>query len=442
MTTLTNRLRFVPSVAVMPSDPTLLSKLAAHLDKHLLLPVLRFAAEKAPEEALRQQYRAAVQAVLAATTIMDESNPLPEEKQKQLEAEFSKALIAVGPLKTMYFSQSEEAGLRLKYVGKEFNDALRLGEFSSTQLQNNKVVKKNIKALYDVGFMLVDSGNYEQAADVLKVHNVLTTPDATDADATTNARNSSSLWGQYICDVLLNYADSSREDLDNLLKMLDDRSANVANSARVTLLHYGLFHYFRRRETSALLDLVFHYDRADRSKTFLYANVIQCLAPHLLRYVAIAAVLNKKKKATLSRAARLLEAEVYQYSDPFTSFLVELCVKTNFARATELLADCDKELSQDYFACDLRDEFMGNARQMIFEDQLRVRKTLSIATAAQQLGLPVDKTELWLVDLIREAKMDATVDSVGGTVRVNVASTHKSVWMYAMDRLGKAPATA
>merc|ERR1711991_377678 len=194
----------------------------------------------------------------------------------------------------------------------------------------------------------------------------------------------------------------------------------------------------KNNETAALLDLAFAYDRIDRSKSYLYANVAQTIAPHFLRYIAIAAVLNKKKKMTLMRAARLVEGDSYQYSDCFTNFLTELCVKTDFVKASECLAECDRELANDFFCCDLREAFIGNARQMIFEDQLRVRKSLSIAASAQQLSMTPEEAELWLVDLIREAKMDATVDSVAGVVRVNAFASQKSVWQHVMDRLDQA----
>jgi translation initiation factor 3 subunit E len=259
-----------------------------------------------------------------------------------------------------------------------------------------------------------------------------------DADADTNARVRSALWGQYMCEVLLGERDASKYALDQLHQMLDDRAADEANKARADLLHWGLFHWFKNRETSAFLDLLFTFDKADRSKTYLYANVAQCMAPHLLRYIAIAAVLNKKKRATLTRAARILDGDAYHYTDVFTRFLVELCVRTDFTKATALLAECDKALADDYFAADLRKDFVANARQMLFEDQLRVRKSLSISSAATQLGMTSDEAELWLVDLIREAKLDAAVDSVAGTVRVSGTAMQKTVWQHVLDRLENA----
>jgi translation initiation factor 3 subunit E len=429
----------------MPTDPTLLTKIAARLDKHLLLPVLRFAEEKSDSADHKKQFNAAIGQLLSQTSIMDDANTSVAAKQADLESNFAKALKSMGPLESLYFTNTEESGLRLKYAGKEFHEALRAGPVGSSELKTADVKQKNVKSLYDVAFTLVDSGNYSNAADALKVHNVITgvfTPAADEAKdqkkhQELQERNTSALWGQYLCDVLLGYSDASRTDLEALLADLDEWPADQANAARADLLHWSLFHYFKRRETSGLLDLIFAFDRNDRSKSYLYQNVIQCLAPHLLRYVAVAAVLNKKKKATLARAARLLDSESYLYQDKLTEFLVELCIKTNFARATALLADCEKELASDFFCADLRAEFIANARQMIFEDQLRVRQSLSISKTAELLGMTSDKTERWLVDLIREAKLDATVDSVNGVVRVSTASTstQKAVWQYVMERL-------
>lgn len=420
----------------MPTDPTLLTAIAPRVDKHLLLPVLKFAAEKTTDAALKTQYTQSIAALSAQTTMPGDH--LSQEQQAEVEANFSKALKAAGPLIDLFFNNEEGQGLSLKFVGKEFGEARRAGKFGSAELKEGGVKPRNIRALYDVAFAFVDSGNYAQGAAVLKVHNEITTRDSMDADADTNARVRSALWGQYMCEVLLGERDASKYALDQLHQMLDDRAADEANKARADLLHWGLFHWFKNRETSAFLDLLFTFDKADRSKTYLYANVAQCMAPHLLRYIAIAAVLNKKKRATLTRAARILDGDAYHYTDVFTRFLVELCVRTDFTKATALLAECDKALADDYFAADLRKDFVANARQMLFEDQLRVRKSLSISSAATQLGMTSDEAELWLVDLIREAKLDAAVDSVAGTVRVSGTAMQKTVWQHVLDRLENA----
>lgn len=418
----------------MPTNPQLLSSIAAHVDKHLLMPMLTFAADNAPSADLKQQYTSALAKVQCLTAM---GTAADDEKRAELEKVFARSLAAVGPLQEMYFTNTEETGLRLKLIGREFTDALRQGKFGAGELRSKGIKSRNVKALYDAAFMLVDTGSYDQAADALKVY-VAIMRESTEGEAfDTPQRASSAEWGLFLCDSLLGRADASKSDLEQLLAQLDERAFDQSNQARVDLLHWSLFHYFKRRDTAGLLDLIFLYDRSSREKTHIYANAIQCLAPHLLRYVAIAAVLNKKKKATLFRASRLIESSD-NYSDVFTSFLVELNVKTDFAKASQLLAECDKELANDYFGVDLREEFIANARQMLFEDQLRVRKSLSIATAAQQLGMQQQEAELWLVDLIREAKLEATVDSVAGLVRVNAVLSQKSVWQYVMDRLDQA----
>lgn len=422
----------------MTTDPAYLAKLAPNLDSHLLLPLIDFAIAKsdAPD-----QFRAArvelLQRTLMIDTLMAE---LPagapqaanlEKKKKKFEKQFQDAMKQLGKVVDVFFTVTDDEGIRLRVFGSEFDEQKRHGKFSMANLQQeHSVSAKNVNALYDVGFQLVAAGAYAQAADVLKVYNVISEKrDSQD-------RIDSAQWGHFMCDCLLGYTDSSRDGLEALRNQLE--SMQTATVSRVWLLHWALFHYFKRGETSLFLDHIFNIERTDRDRSFLYTNVIQSAAPHLLRYVAAAAVLNKKKKSHLRRAARVVDQESYQYTDAVTQFVHELCGRSNFTRATALLAECDKQLAQDYFLCDLRAEFLNNARMLIFEDQLRVHKSISIANAAQQLEMTSDKAEVWLVDLIREAKIDATVDSVAGTVRVNVASNQKTVWQHVMDQLENA----
>ena len=62
------------------------------------------------------------------------------------------------------------------------------------------------------------------------------------------------------------------------------------------------------------------------------------------------------------------------------------------------------------------DEFIDNARLMIFETFCRIHQCISIKMLAQKLNMDSENAEKWIVNLIRNAKLDAKIDSQLGHV--------------------------
>ena len=61
-------------------------------------------------------------------------------------------------------------------------------------------------------------------------------------------------------------------------------------------------------------------------------------------------------------------------------------------------------------------------RQLLFEMYCRAHQTISIAQLAQTLGLAPDHAERWIVNMIREARLDAKIDSANNLVVMGVRS--------------------
>jgi len=133
----------------------------------------------------------------------------------------------------------------------------------------------------------------------------------------------------------------------------------------------------------------------------------------------------------------VIEAETYNYSDCFTRFVDALCNRANFGEANAALEECEVELQRDFFLRDGAPAFLNKARQMLFEEQLRLHRQLSLASVAKQLRMGTSDAEVWLVNLIREAKIDAKVNSVDGVVHV-APPAQKSVWLTVQDLLDDA----
>ena len=62
-------------------------------------------------------------------------------------------------------------------------------------------------------------------------------------------------------------------------------------------------------------------------------NAIQTNAHHLLRYLAAAVVINKRRRNMLKDLIRVIQQESYTYSDPITEFLECLFVRYDFEGA-------------------------------------------------------------------------------------------------------------
>ena len=163
---------------------------------------------------------------------------------------------------------------------------------------------------------------------------------------------------------------------------------------------------------NALVDLFF----ADR-----YLNALQTGAPHLLRYLCAAALVNKRRRNVLKDLVRLVDAEAYEYGDAVTEFLRCLFVAHDFEGAQERLAAADALLAGDFFLAALRDEFVEAARLCVFEAYCRIHQCIDLQLLSQKLGLAPADAETWIVNLIRGARLNARVDSTAGAVVVGGA---------------------
>ena len=64
-----------------------------------------------------------------------------------------------------------------------------------------------------------------------------------------------------------------------------------------------------------------------------YLNALQTTAQHLLRYLAAAVVVNKRRRNAMKDLIRVIEQEAYEYTDPITQFLECLFVRYDFEDA-------------------------------------------------------------------------------------------------------------
>ncbi|KAF6152952.1 hypothetical protein GIB67_039659 [Kingdonia uniflora] len=192
-----------------------------------------------------------------------------------------------------------------------------------------------------------------------------------------------------------NMLNELRPDKQYNLQMLHDRYQNFSSplsqlQSRIWLMHWSLFIFFNHESgRNGIIDL-FLYDR--------YLNAIQTNAPHLLRYLATALVVNKKRRPQLKELIKVIQQEQYTYKDPITEFLECLYVNYDFDGAQKKLRECEDSLGFAWLSLML----------------------------AEKLNMKHDEAERWIVNLVRNAKLDAKIDSKSGTVVME--PTHLNVY--------------
>ena len=252
-----------------------------------------------------------------------------------------------------------------------------------------------------------ECGNYAAAADLLAHYAAL----SMEGDKVL-----ASLWGRLAALILTQQWDAASDALTRLRDAVDAdaRAPALAQlQRRAWLAHWALFVHFNVDGGAAsLLDLLL----TDRC-----LHAVQAVAPHLLRYAAVAAVVTKRRRGALRDVARAAEAEAHAYSDPVTELVRRLAAAHDVDGAVACLAGAVDVLKADFFVAALAPDFADAARALLFEAACRVHARIDLAGLAERLGVDADGAEAWAVSLARGARMDARVDARDGAVVVGSA---------------------
>ncbi|KAL9191238.1 hypothetical protein ACHAXT_000944 [Thalassiosira profunda] len=251
------------------------------------------------------------------------------------------------------------------------------------------------------------------------------------------------LWGKLSCEILV----EDWEEASIALIAVKTAIEQLAQTQKLTplealqhrtwLLHWSLFVFWNDASGKGLESMVELY----MSEKYLQA--VTTNAPHLLRYLTAAVLLCKRraaKKAGSNSSAegrRLLRDLVRvmnqcEYSDPIVEFVDKLSVKFDFEAAQSQLAMCETVLSSDFFLCRQTALFMEEARVFVFENYCRIHHKIDLSTLGEKLAMDRDRAERWIVDLIRNALLDAKIDSEAGCVVMGAGNT--SVYEQVMER--------
>eukprot|EP01098_Paradermamoeba_levis_P007547 TRINITY_DN3121_c0_g1_i4.p1 TRINITY_DN3121_c0_g1~~TRINITY_DN3121_c0_g1_i4.p1 ORF type:complete len:383 (+),score=122.74 TRINITY_DN3121_c0_g1_i4:201-1349(+) len=292
-------------------------------------------------------------------------------------------------------------------------------QFTVAHLEEAYHIKpESIEYLYDYAKFQFDCGNYSGAAEYLFHYRSLTA---------NSERAFSALWGKFAAEILMQNWDAALEDMNKLKDLIDNRPASplVQLQQRTWLIHWSLFVFFNHiNGRNGIIDLFFLSER--------YLNAIQTACPHILRYLTTAVITNKRKRLVLKDLVKVIQQESYTYKDPITEFLECLYVHFDFEGAQQKLRECEKVLSNDFFLVACQEEFMENARLFIFETYCRIHQRIDIGMLAQKLNMDQEAAERWIVNLIRNAKFDAKIDSA--TNHVIMGTQYPNVYQQVIDK--------
>ncbi|KAI9662601.1 MAG: eukaryotic translation initiation factor 3 subunit E [Bathelium mastoideum] len=404
----------------------LLPKLIPHLDRHLVFPLLQFAGGDGEDEEDVEITKAKFE-LLRHTNMADfvgnlyaQIHHLDDKPQEYVDKRED-----ILRKRERYQDETE------KIVGL-LEDQEVVSNLRSDKVANLNYLKEQhgvtiemVNSLYEMGQFQYSCGDYGGAADSLYQFRVL----STDSDKVNAAT-----WGRLSALIVSAEWEGAMEEVQKVRDSIDTRLFNnplAQLQHRTWLVHWCLFPFFNYETARDNLTEMFF------SPT--YINTIQTNCPWILRYLTAAVITNRNRSKNtgayqkqVKDLVRIVRQEGYEYTDPLTDFVKALYVDFDFEEAQKKLVDAETILRNDFFLAGSADAFVDSARHLISESYCKIHQRIDIKDLSTRLGLTQDEGEKWIVNLIRDTRVDAKIDYKEGTVVMN--HPPQSVYQQVIER--------
>ncbi|XP_022102248.1 eukaryotic translation initiation factor 3 subunit E-B-like [Acanthaster planci] len=385
----------------------LTSTIGQYLDRHLVFPLLEFLSVKEiyDEKEMLEGKLGLLSNTKMVDYIMDVYRSLNPDKDVPPEMYDKRAVVVDEMKKLMAQTKPILEIFSLEEVISKIQDT-RDGRILFEYMATNHGFRQDmLDTLYKFAKFKYECGDYSTAAQYLYFFRVLISQ---------NDKNAMpALWGKLASEILKQDWDQALEDLNQLQEVIDSNTFVTPLQSlqqRTWLIHWSLFVYFNHPQGRDVIIDKFLYQPA-------YLNAIQTTCPHILRYLTTAVITNKNRRRTvLKDLVKVIQQESYTYRDPITEFVECLYVNFNFDGAQQKLRDCETVLINDFFLVACIEDFIENARMFIFETFCRIHNCISINMLSDKLNMQAEDAERWIVNLIRNAHLDAKIDSKLGHV--------------------------
>jgi translation initiation factor 3 subunit E len=408
----------------LPTDLT--NTLCKYLDKHLALVLYEFIlTHKQAHTAYNQQsINNAYLTVLSKTGLVD----LYEEQFKAFNPKQTPG-DAFKQRKANYIQTMDTLDAQCKPLLEALDSLSASGDFQSLESVPARLEKLSerlpvtpelVDSLFKYAKINFEVGQYDFACLLLQFYRLL----SKDEDKKLGA-----LWGELAGEILVGNWDAAYKSIGAIREAIEALVTAEKFSQmqyRTWLAHWSLFVLFAMDNGSLLIDLFFQ-------EKFL--NAVQTGSQHLLRYLVAAVVMNRSRKtptgkAVLTELRRVISAESHNYSDPITDFFKAVYIDHNFDNALDNLRETERVVNSDYFLSRYAEDFRKEASRFYFETYCRVHKMIDIKLIDDILKN--GDGERWIVDLIRQARLDAKVDS--HAYRVVMGATFPSLYQRVIDK--------
>lgn len=372
------------------------------LDRHLTFPLLEFLCGK--EIYNQQELLEYILETVNKTNMIDYT--MDTRKRLNLSQEMPEELIQrkAEVLATLKQLQNEVAPIMKATDILKNGESMKDSKTFVNALQKDYNFKvEHLESAYKLAKYLYECGNYQESTSYLYFCLIVMSP---------NDKNYLNvLWGKLAAEILTLNWNTALEDLTRLRDYIDNANFTTiqALQQRTWLIHWSVLVFFNHPKGRDLIIDMFLYKP-------LYLNAIQTMCPHIMRYLATAVIINRTRRNALKDLIKVIQQESYTYRDPITEFLECLYVNFDFEGARLKLHECQTVILNDFFIVACLSEFVEDARLMIFETFCRIHQCITISMLADKLNMKPSEAECWIVNLIRNARLNAKIDSKLGHV--------------------------